>query len=252
MQIRTPSRRAVVAVALATFFSSFSSLVLLPRPVAAVTFRVTELAGCDLALGAGDCIGQVVTLGLRIGTEPGEEIYGIGASIYGYDEAVAEFLDGEVVGSIFHAQATPGGDATDGLMNFVAPALVESELGGAGPRVAFLDAFDLRPHSENENDPGLDGLVGGGDAQLRVRFRIVGSGRTIVSFGTGYAGDAVVYASGETGHSDTVQVLLRSDAAPVVVPEPGPGLLLALGLAGLACVRDQRPRRSATASAIAR
>lgn len=250
MRIQKSSRFGLAALALASVLYSVATLA--PRPAAAVGFEVTELSGCDLASGGGDCIGQLVTIGLRIGADPGEEIYGIGASIFGYDEAVADFVDGQVVGSIFHAQATPGGDATGGLMNFVDPTLVESELGGSGPRVAFLDAFDLRPHSENENDPGLDGLVGGGDAQLRVRFRIVGSGRAIVSFGTGYAGDAVVYASGETGLANTVQVLLRSDGAPVVVPEPGPGVLLALGLAGLACVRDQRARRPAMDSAIAR
>ncbi|MBK7951760.1 MAG: hypothetical protein IPK00_24095 [Deltaproteobacteria bacterium] len=228
------------------------SVALAPTPAAAVTFEVSELGGCTLATGETDCIGELVTIGLRIGSEPDEQVYGIGASIYGYDESVADFESGEVVGSIFHGLALPAIGAFDGLRNLVLPELVESELGGAGRRVAFLDAFDLRPHTANANDPGLDGIVGGGDAQLRIRFRILGLGQTILSIGTRYAGDAVVYQTGTTGHAGTLQILLRSDGAPVVVPEPGEALLLALGLAGLACVRDQRASRSATASAIAR
>lgn len=223
-----------------------------PPPAVAVTFQVTELGGCALATGEADCIGELVTIGLRIGSERDERVYGIGASIYGYDESIADFESGGVVGSIFHGLALPAIGAFDGLHNLVLPELEESELGDAGPRVAFLDAFDLRPHSANANDPGLDGVVGGGDAQLRVRFRILGSGQTILSIGTRYAGDAVVYQAGTTGHAATLQILLRSNGAPVVVPEPGEALLLALGLAGLACVRDQRSSRSATASAIAR
>lgn len=221
-------------------------------PAAAVSFRVTELSGCAPAPETTDCIGDLVTIGLRIASEPDEQIYGIGASIYGSDPAIAVFVSGEVVASIFHAQATPGAGATGGLPNFVAPTLVESDADGTGWRVAFLDGFDLRPHTENANDPGLDGLVGGGDAQVRIRFRILAAGQTILSIGTGYPGDAVVYAAGEMGQASGLQILLRSDGAPVVVPEPGEALLLALGLAGLACIRDQRASRSATDSAIAR
>ncbi|MFO0691832.1 MAG: hypothetical protein U0900_24265 [Myxococcota bacterium] len=248
MRIRTTSRMALAAIVLSTFLYS----TLAPRPAAAVSFRVTELGGCALAPGATDCVGELVTIGLRIASDPGEQIYGIAASVYGYDESVADFEDGGVVGSFFHAQATPGGGASGGLTNFVDPVLLESVLGGAGPHVAILDAFDLRPHSENVDDPGLDGLVGGGDAQIRVRFRIVGVGQTRISIGTHYFGDAVVYAGGDTGDAETLQILLRSDGAPVVVPEPGEALLLALGLAGLACIRDQRASRAATDSAIAR
>ncbi len=211
----------------------------------AVSFEVTELGGCVPDPISGSCLGQEVTVGLRIGSEPGENVAAIGASVYGYDESVADFVRGSAVRSIFHAFADPAVGALDGLPNLVGPSLTESEIGARGRRVLIIMASDFVGHRENPLDPGLNGVVGGGDAQIRVTFRILGVGQTVLTIDTRYNGDAVVYSdrSPNLGHSNTVQIVLRSDGLPYVVPEPGTGLLIGLGLAGLAAGSRSRGRR---------
>lgn len=49
-------------------------------------------------------VGDTVTIGLRV--QDLVEVYGLGASVFGYDESIADFERGEAVASINHAVRT--------------------------------------------------------------------------------------------------------------------------------------------------
>ena len=204
----------------------------------AVSFFVTELSGCSATPSAYDCVGtfpgpgEIMTIGIRVRSEPGEQVYGIGGSVWGYSPSVVEFVSGEAVDSVFHAVQTVG--IGPGLDNTRAGALSESSCCGPGPAVQFLNAVSGQPRSENPLDPGLDGILGGGDAQIRVRFRVASFGRIQFQIGTGYQGDGIVHAGGVVLPGNNAVVDMNLDTGMTLtqpVPEPGPALLLGLGLA---------------------
>lgn len=230
--------RRVVRIAL-TLLSGLSIFV--STAASAVVFEVTELTGCAAPASSFDClgasasIGTEFTIGLRVRSAPGEAVFAIGASIWDYDRSVVEFVNGSAAPSIFHDIAIPGIGAFGGIGNVVSPTLAESSIGLAGPRVQIFNGVGLAPHGENPLDPGLDGILGGGDAQIRVRFRIVGAGAAAIRIGTDYVGDGVVYAGGVTVQSTSAIVGFGMDGFYIsVVPEPTTALLLGLGLAALA------------------
>jgi|JI102314A2RNA_FD_contig_101_498532_length_1621_multi_5_in_0_out_0_3 hypothetical protein len=174
------------------------------------------------ALQAGD----TVTIGLRL--TGGTGVFGLGASAYGYNESVIDFTSGQSVASINHAVAIPAVGAFSGLTNTVAGNLSESSIGASGNRVLIFNGVGLTATNANALDPGLDGVVGGNDAQVRITFTATGAGTTVINFGTGYNGDGEVQAGGLTDTSANTAVSIT------VVPEPGTALLMGLGLAGLA------------------
>lgn len=225
-------------LALSSLASALITTVLPSSASATVRFQVTELSGCILSDLNTGCFGQEITVGIRVGSDPQEDVFGIGASVYGYDASVADFVSGSAVSSIFHDFANPTVGAFGGIPNVEAGALNEDAIGINGNRVSILNAIDFAPHSENPLDPGLDGVVGGGDGQFRVRFRIVGVGQTVLTIDTRYSGDAVVYRGGRIGNSNTVQVVFPVEGLPYVVPEPGTAVLLGVGLVGLATRRS--------------
>jgi hypothetical protein len=214
-----------------------------------VTFRVTEISDCPVEPGYGTtCFGEEVTTGFRVEGEPDEPIRGIGASIHGYDPSVVSFVSGAAVDSVFHAFADPDLGAFGGLENSVGGALSESAIAPKGNRVQFLNALSPSPRPWNPLDPGLDGAVGGGDAQFRLTFQIVGPGISFATIGTGYPGDVVVLGDGSTVPANNVRILFSSEEAPRVIPEPGSALLLGVGLGALA----RRRRRARARPSMAR
>jgi len=226
--------------------ATIAMLVLIAMPArATVTFVVTELSGCSATPSRWDClgafpqIGQPITIGMRVTSDPNENVYGIGASIYGYAEAGMSFVDGSAVTSLFHVIAIPGLGAYDGIPNLVGSApLRETSIGSNPRRVLLVNAVDLAPHSENPLDPGLDGVIGGGGDQIRVRLQAVGLGGGNISIGTEYNGDGVVYSQGRVVRSTSAIISLTANGIALTqLPEPGTALLLGLGLAGLASLR---------------
>ncbi len=164
-----------------------------PPKVSAVTVTITEVyvaSGAPLeALGPGD----EVTVGLRVSSD-GESMLGLGVAAYGYNEAIVDYVDGSGFGvsSIFHEVNLPGVGSFSGLTNSAPIPLVESSTGGEPSRIEFFSGASSTPLTPTIGDPGLDGVVGGGDAQFRITFQAVGLGAAEITFGTDYLGGGVV------------------------------------------------------------
>lgn len=204
-----------------------AAMIFAASAASAVTFSVI---GTSTSLGSELSAllpGEEVTIDIRVGADA-DGVFGMGASVWGYDENVADFVSGDAVASIFNAVAIPGVGAFSGLSNLNAGALGESFIGANGNRVQIFNGAGLSPTFAQALDPGLDGNVGGGDAMFRVTFAAIAPGTTSLNIGTGYQGDVVVLAGGVTIQAQNGVVELT------VVPEPGTALLMGLGLAGLA------------------
>jgi len=243
-----------------SFRSNALTLLALPTVVAAVV-ALAPIGAMSLTLRQCECAtspdfgvpGSTLTLGFRIEAEPGEAIFGLGASVYGYNESVIDFVSGEAVGSIFHGVAIPAVGAFEGLNNSLIPGgplfrtgpLSESSVGASGNRVLIFNGIGLNGRTFNPLDPGLDGVIGGGGAQVRVTFQITGAGSANLIIGTGYNGDGVVLAGGIVDTSFNLQIpiggLVGLGPDCILTPEPSTALLAGLGLSLLALGRP-RPR----------
>lgn len=222
---------------------------LMAHSAAAVTFRVTELECPDCApeFGGGPGIGGSVTIGFRVEGPLDEEVLAIDAAILGYDESVADFASGSAVAEIYHAFADPDVGAFGGMRNFWAGAMEKNRyLRSFGSQwVWFLGATrpSLDPNTYNPLDPGLDGVVGGGDAQFRATFVVTGPGVTTLSIGT-VAPELMALLPGLVAvEAENAFVVISADAPPYVVPEPNVAVLLGLGLAGISLRGVHRHRK---------
>ena len=136
--------------------------------------------------------------------------------------------------SIFHGVVIPAVGAFNGLGNTLTNPLAESSIGASGNRVSIFNGVGLQARAYNPLDPGLDGVIGGGDAQIRVTFVATGAGAASLMIGTSYDGDGVVGAGGRTYDSNMLALTVIPGYAPCPIPEPTTSLLLGLGLAALA------------------
>jgi len=203
---------------------------------AVVSFGVLDAhasSGASLdALANGD----LVTLEIRLANPTGARIYGVGGGVQGWDPGVSEFVSAERnAGPYFCSDP----DCLSGLPNYQTNAsnAEPREVAGVGQYVSLIQAISLDgADGDGSRDPGLDGIVGGGDAQFRVTFRMVGApgSATVLDVGTNPSptiGNVVVLTGGVVRLGVNTQVTL------VMNPEPGTTLLLGLGLAALASTR---------------
>ena len=211
------------------FTSVIASAVLLAASVgsAATSF---DILSTETSLGSplsGLQPGETVTISLRI--TGGVDVYGLGASAYGYDESVIDFQSGQSVASINHATCIPSFGCFTGLSNQPsAQTHTETAIGASGNRVQIFNGVGLSATAYNPLDTGLDGVVGGNGAQVRITFVATGAGSAVINIGTGYNGDGEVLGGGVTNTN------INTAVEVTVVPEPGTALLMGLGLAGLA------------------
>ncbi len=209
-----------------------------PSASEALSIRICECSTSDPYLLPG----TTVTLGLRIEGAVDEGLFGLGASVHGYNESVIDFVSGQSVASIFHDVAIPAVGAFDGLGSTLTNPLVESSVGSSGNRVLFFNGVGLVGRGYNPLDPGLDGIVGGDGAQVRLTFRMVAPGVTNLIIGTGHNGDGAIYAGGRADTSVNLVLGVTMDGQfPCPVPEPGTALLIGLGLTSLGW-RARKPR----------
>ena len=132
----TPFLLACAAIA-------WTALVFTSAPVHAITVRLCECSTSEPDFNPGSSL----NLGFRIEGDPGEEIYGLGLSVYGYNESVIDFQSGNTVASIFHGVVIPAVGAFNGLGNTLTNPLAESSIGASGNRVSIFNG---------------DGVVGAG------------------------------------------------------------------------------------------
>jgi hypothetical protein len=189
-----------------------------------------DLLGTSGADPSNMQLGESITLDIRIGNDssPSIPIFGLGASVYDYN-TVLGFVSGEAVDGYLYEIVIPGTGAFNGLSNTVGGSLSESAITGNPLRVQIANSAGLDGRTGcGCEDPGLDGVIGGGDAQFRVTFTALAPGTVDVIIGTGYQGDVVVLEGGATTTARNAGISIT------VVPEPGAVVLMGLGLAGLA------------------
>jgi hypothetical protein len=192
----------------------------------AVEFSVVGPTSVDLA------VGESVEISINVDNASATGVNGLGASVYGYDEAVAGFVSG-VASKSFFVQFCGGPNAcfagVDQAANafFDRLALRESEIGSSGKRVSIVTAAALAPSVQTGAlDQGWDGTTNTPD--IVVVFTATGLGSTTLQIGTGYTGDGVVLGDGSLIQAAGTAFTIN------VIPEPGTALLMGLGLAGLA------------------
>lgn len=185
-------------------------------------------------------IGEEVTINVRMSNPTGTVIRGVGAAVQGYDTNVVQFVSGQAAGGPFFCNTAA---CTSGLPNGIEETLAEASYPNVAPYVQLISATTGgQPGGDGTRDPGLDGVVNGGDAEFRVVFRLLAVGSTTLNIGTSVdplLGNVIVLNGGDSVQGNNASVVLSA------IPEPGSALLLGLGLAGLS---GSRMRRSASIS----
>lgn len=215
-------------------------LLFLSHPTLAATYSVTTVSTSGASTSALK-VGDTVTIGYRVSAET-QQICGLDSVASGYNESVIDFQSGASVPSIFYRVAIPPSTAADGLENLLTNPPVEISTTG-GTRVWAFGGVSLDPYVAQPLDPGLDGVVGGGDAQFRLTFVATGVGSSTITFGSAPAlGHLTVGCNGSTLPDTNAAVGVTVLPEPVPIAPPWATITLALLLGGVAAAWRQRAR----------
>ncbi|MBY0460116.1 MAG: hypothetical protein K2V38_22600, partial [Gemmataceae bacterium] len=154
--------------------------------------------------------GDIVTINVRMSNPAAVAIFGVGGGVQGWNNSVLEFQRADLnLGKYF----CPTAACTTGLDNgvtypdadvntgnpIVNPSDVQN-VPGVGNYFPIVQAISTTGRAGNgARDPGLDGVVNGGDAQFRIVFRAAAPGTTSVDIGTNanpVLGNVVALAGG--------------------------------------------------------
>lgn len=209
------------------------AMVLWTASASAVTFQILSTVTSNGSPLTALDVGETVTIRLRIVDSTG--LFGLGASAWDYNETVIDYAVGSGLGvpSINHGTCIVAVGCFNGLANVLANPLVETFIGASGNRVLFFNGVGLAGTNTNAQDPGIDNVVGGGDAQALLVFTAIANGTTQIRLGTGYNGDGAVFAGGAITQTD-------NETINITVPEPASlaaGMVAMASVAGVVAVR---------------
>lgn len=217
-----------------------------------------ELAAGTTPPRFGIGVGEQITLEIVMSRDGAEAVASIGATIYGWNPAVVAFNSGVAVanagataplffgilpiGSIANQAGVAGAPNPSGNGQFnrdigagdiIAPGVLQF-FSGVQPILPT-------PVGDDAMDLGIDGIpLSAGGISARLVFDVIAPGLTgFVIGGDGNLGGVVTV---DNGVARTDQYV---NAYWIPTPEPGTGLLVGLGLAGLGAVgRHERHHRS--------
>ena len=174
-------------------------------------------------------LGDTITINIRMSNPTAVAIFGVGAGVESWNNSITQFVSGEMnVGPYFCATAGTGctlglsnglalpSDANTG--NFLAAPGDVQTVAGVGNYVPIVQAISTTGRAGNGvKDPGLDGVVSGGDAQIRLVFNAAALGDSIITIGTNpnpIIGNVIVLTGGATANATNAVLNIH-------VPEPG-------------------------------
>ncbi len=172
-------------------------------------------------------VGDTVTLDIRIISTGTPAVFGLGAAVQGYNSGVVTFQSGTAVTGYLFETCIPSVGCFNGLDNLSAPTLSQANQGGVGDFVQIANSASLTGRTgTGAQDPGLNAVIGGGDAQFRVIFQAAANGTTTFDVGGNPALGNVAILAG--GASDPI----TNDTVTISVPEPASVMLggMALGM----------------------
>ncbi len=192
--------------------------------------------------------GDTITFDLLLENATDEQILGLDVGVFGYDRgAVGAETDNYLVFSGAATGAGAFGAVYSSGVNLGGLANVTPQQESGNP-ITFEERFvrlfggvDITPVTgDGTNDSGINGLqTNGADVHLQVTFSAQSLGATPgapatvdLVFGIGQQGFDVVGPTGSLSSQWT-----NATYTVTIVPEPGPSLLMGLGLAGLAGIR---------------
>lgn len=170
--------------------------------------------------------GEIITINFVMTNNTDTPVFGIAASVHGYNADDVTFLGGSAVPNYLNQICVAPGACFGGLQNLVGGSdLVESEIGDNGPRVQFALSAGLSPVTGIPGvDQGLDNTVS--SVMFSLSF-IIHRPCSNFLIDTSYQGDGVIVEGGQTMQAQ------GSTFSTAICPEPGTALLMGLGLAGL-------------------
>lgn len=239
----TPGRSRGFAVSAVAALALLIAGALSPTVARAFGFEVLSIDGCTPIDPVNGCYADVITVRLRFENDRRIPIAAVEGVARASRPGDISFDPGSpVVSSLLHDVCIPTFGCFDGMTNL--PTTGTPYWAPDGGLVFLIGITPGVLHTADGIDsPGLDGIVGGGDAQFEISFltRVIGSARVRFELD---ALSTEPQVSDAFRDSAKVEIVIYSDGLSphVVVPEPAMAPLLAFGALGVAAMGGARRR----------